>query len=76
VKGKKRCRLHGGAEGSGAPPGERNGAYRQGLYTREAITERKAMRALIRSFREDTHSALSTLDATSGARPRGEGSSG
>ena len=69
AKGKKRCRLHGGAEGSGAPPGERNGAYRHGLYTREAIAERKAMRALIRGFREDARAALSELDATSGSRP-------
>jgi hypothetical protein len=51
-KGKKRCRLHGGAEGSGAPPGERNGAYRHGLYTREAIAERKAMLALIRCMKK------------------------
>jgi hypothetical protein len=74
AKGKKRCRLHGGAEGSGAPPGERNGAYRHGLYTREAIAERKAMRALIRSFREDGRAALSALDATAGARPTRGGS--
>jgi hypothetical protein len=63
-KGKKRCRLHGGAEGSGAPGGERNGAYRHGLYTREAIAERKIMRALIRSFREDARAAVSELDAS------------
>jgi hypothetical protein len=74
AKGKKRCRLHGGAEGSGAPCGERNGSYRHGLYTREAIAERKAMRTLIRSFREDAREALSALDATSGARPTREGS--
>ena len=67
--GKKRCRLHGGAESSGAPPGDRNGAYRHGLYTREAIAERKAMRALIRSFREDARATLSELEATSAARP-------
>jgi hypothetical protein len=73
AKGKKRCRLHGGAEGSGAPRGERNGSYRHGLYTREAIAERKAMRELIRSFREDTRGALSALDAT-GARPSRGGS--
>jgi hypothetical protein len=69
AKGKKRCRLHGGAEGSGAPRGNRNGSYRHGLYTREAIAERKMMRALIRSFREDARAALSELDATSGSRP-------
>ena len=49
--GKKRCRMHGGAKGSGAPPGERNGSYRHGLFTREAIAERRALRALIRDFR-------------------------
>src|SRR5271166_802951 len=43
AKGKKRCRLHGGAEGSGAPCGERNGSYRHGLFTREAIAERRAL---------------------------------
>jgi hypothetical protein len=69
AKGEKRCRLHGGAEGSGAPRGNRNGSYRHGLYTREAIAERKMMRALIWSFREDARAALSELDATSGSRP-------
>ena len=38
-------------KGSGAPPGERNGNYRHGLFTREAIAERRALRALIRDFR-------------------------
>jgi hypothetical protein len=33
------------------------------VYTREAIAERKAMRALIRSFREDARAALSELGA-------------
>jgi hypothetical protein len=49
--GKKRCRMHDGAKGSGAPRGERNGNYRHGLRTREAIAERRALRALIRDFR-------------------------
>jgi len=34
VTGKRRCRMHGGAAGSGAPEGERNGNYRHGRYTR------------------------------------------
>jgi hypothetical protein len=38
VKG--RCRLHGGASGSGGPPGERNGQFRHGERTKGAITER------------------------------------
>src|SRR5215471_7319229 len=32
-----RCRLHGGARGSGAPAGERNGQYRHGERTKGAI---------------------------------------
>ena len=51
VMGRKRCRMHGGAHGSGAPSGERNGNYRHGLYTAEAIAERKAVRAWLRSVR-------------------------
>ena len=30
VAGKSRCRMHGGAVGSGAPTGHRNGSYRTG----------------------------------------------
>jgi hypothetical protein len=33
AKGKKRCKLHGGADGIGAPKGEQNGAYKHGLRT-------------------------------------------
>ena len=35
MKGKARCKLHGGARGSGAPKGERNGMWRHGGYTSE-----------------------------------------
>src|SRR5262249_53774199 len=52
VRGRKRCRMHGGAHGSGAPSGERNGNYRHGLYTAEAIAEQKAIRAWLRSIRK------------------------
>jgi glucans biosynthesis protein len=51
VSGKKRCRMHGGAEGSGAPPGNQN-ALKHGIYTREALAERKALRALMREAAE------------------------
>jgi hypothetical protein len=43
--GKRRCRMHGGAHGSGAPKGERDGHYRHGFYTAEAIAERQALKA-------------------------------
>jgi hypothetical protein len=39
------CRMHGGAPGSGAPSGERNGNDLHGLYTAEAVAERKVTRA-------------------------------
>ena len=51
VSGKKRCRMHGGAAGSGAPIGNQN-ALKSGLFTREAIAERRALRDLIRSARQ------------------------
>ena len=48
--------MHGGAPGSGAPQGNRN-ALKHGLYTREAIEARRAIRDLIRKARK-------TLDGT------------
>ena len=50
MSGKKRCRMHGGAAGSGAPKGQHNGNYRHGFYTADAIAERRAMRAVIRKL--------------------------
>ena len=37
VAGKTRCRMHGGAAGSGAPKGKRNGKYRHGGFTTNAF---------------------------------------
>ena len=48
VAGKKRCRTHGGASGSGAPTGNQN-ALKSGFFTRQAIEERKKIRALLRN---------------------------
>jgi hypothetical protein len=45
--GKKRCRMHGGASGSGAPRGNEN-ARKHGLYTRAAIDQRRQLRDLVR----------------------------
>ena len=50
VKGKRRCRLHGGAAGSGAPKGNQN-ALKTGDYTREALAERHQVRELLRQAR-------------------------
>ena len=51
VRGKRRCRMHGGAPGSGAPSGNRN-ARRHGLFTGEAIAERKQIQALLGEARK------------------------
>ncbi len=51
VAGKKRCRMHGGAPGSGAPRGNKN-AFKHGIYTREATAERRQLGELVRQSRE------------------------
>lgn len=47
VTGKKRCRMHGGARGSGAPLGNQN-ALKHGDYSRAAVEEDREIRALIK----------------------------
>ena len=49
VRGRKRCRLHGGLS-PGAPRGRRNGNYTNGDWTKEALKERRWVRDLVRSF--------------------------
>jgi uncharacterized protein YjcR len=51
VAGKQRCRMHGGAPGSGAPRGNKN-ALKHGLYTPEAIAERRQIQDLLRQSRK------------------------
>jgi len=50
VRGKRRCRMHGGAAGTGAPIGNKN-AFRHGHYTAEAIAQRRVLAELIRLSR-------------------------
>nr|WP_080686902.1 HGGxSTG domain-containing protein [Bradyrhizobium elkanii] len=50
VHGKTRCRMHGGAKGSGAPRANRN-ARKHGRFTRDAIVERRQIRALLGDVR-------------------------
>ena len=57
VKGRGRCRMHGGAKGSGGPRGERNGNFRHGLRTREHVERRKALGALASEVRMLVRSA-------------------
>jgi len=51
VDGKTRCRMHGGAPGSGAPKANRN-ARKHGLFTRDAIAERRQIPALLGEARK------------------------
>jgi hypothetical protein len=44
--------MHGGAPGSGAPKGSRNGRYKHGGFTCEAIEERRALREMVAEFRD------------------------
>ncbi|WP_305764630.1 hypothetical protein [Beijerinckia sp. L45] len=46
-----RCRMHGGTN-PGAPRGRDNGAYKHGLFTREAIERRRQLRALMQEARK------------------------
>jgi hypothetical protein len=51
VRGKKRCRMHGGTPGCGAPRGNQN-ARKHGRFTQDTIAERKRIQALLREARE------------------------
>jgi glucans biosynthesis protein len=57
---KKRCRMHHGAQGSGAPKGERNGNYMHGRFTCKAIEARRQIRAFLKQMRAPANSVLKT----------------
>jgi hypothetical protein len=42
------ARMHGGPRGSGGPQGNRNGNFKHGVWTRENVETRRAVRAHIR----------------------------
>lgn len=46
IKGRRRCRMHGGAKGAGAPKGNQN-ALKHGRCSKAAIDERREIRRLI-----------------------------
>ena len=49
LRGRTRCRLHGGLS-TGAPRGRRNGNFRNGDWTVDAVEERKWLRSLVQTF--------------------------
>jgi hypothetical protein len=51
VTGRRRCRMHGGAPGSGGPKGSRNGNYKHGRYSADAVAFRSWLRQQIREVR-------------------------
>jgi hypothetical protein len=53
VTGKARCRMHGGAPGSGAPRGNKN-ALKHGRFSAEARARRRQVRLLIEASRKLT----------------------
>ena len=69
--------MHGGARGSGGPQGDRNGNFKHGVWTRENVETRRALRAYIREIRALLRAtepvgrlfrAMGTLHATSRRR--------
>jgi len=51
AKGKKRCYMHGGAAGSGAPKGNSN-ALKHGKYTAENLARRAMVKQFFRQFKD------------------------
>lgn len=64
VRRNRRCRMHGGAKGSGAPQCNQN-ALRHGAYTKAALRHRAEIRQLIRQSKE----LLQTLDTAQVSGP-------
>jgi hypothetical protein len=56
ARGRKRCRIHGGAPGSGAPKGNRN-ALKHGGHTAATCARMKAMRDYMRASQAFTMAA-------------------
>lgn len=53
IRGRTRCRIHGGLS-PGAPRGNKNGNFKQGFFTCEALNERKWVRELINTYAKET----------------------
>lgn len=51
AKGKKRCYMHGGAAGSGAPKGNSN-ALKHGRYSAENLARRAMVTKFFRQFKD------------------------
>jgi hypothetical protein len=54
MRGKARCAKHGG-KSPGAPKGERNGNYRHGGETNDAVDLRRQVSRLLRTIRSEAY---------------------
>jgi hypothetical protein len=52
VIGRRSCRMHGGADGRGAPKGARNANYKHGRYTKEVAATRRWLRQATHMLRK------------------------
>jgi hypothetical protein len=71
VRGRQRCRMHGGAHGIGGQPGNRN-AWKHGEFSAEAKAQRREARAVLRQVRgqlEEFQSDLTTKHSDHVLRP-------
>lgn len=50
MRGRNVCRMHGGK--AGAPRGERNGSYKDGLHTNEIVALKREIAGIIRTARQ------------------------
>ncbi len=53
IRGRARCRIHGGLS-PGAPRGERNGNFKDGFWTSEAMQERQWAKEMIELYTKAT----------------------
>jgi hypothetical protein len=68
IRGKNRCRLHGGLS-PGAPRGFKNGNFKNGHWTAEAIAERKWLQSLVRSFDNNGTSKMNEMRSSPASVP-------
>jgi len=64
LKGKARCKLHGGRS-LGAPKGERNGAWKHGGHAHTAVTLRREARQLIQRITSNAEGNEGVADSNS-----------
>jgi hypothetical protein len=65
VHGRPRCRVHGCAKGAGGQPGEKNGKFKHGRFTKEA----KRVSKFFREMAKDAHVLTATVMSRHDLRP-------